>query len=279
MKIVITGASGGIGAAAARQLAAMGHDVVVVGRSPAKTRSVANAIGAPHLLADFHEMAQVRALADAIRAEHADLDVLVNNAGGIFGDRTLTADGNERTLQINHLAPFLLTNLLLPELRANGARVLNTSSVAHRALARFDIDDLDAERGYSPRTAYGNSKLMNVLFTRELHRREHEHGISTVAYHPGNVASNFAADSTSLLRLVYTTFLRRLFLVDVERGADNTVWLANGTPGRDWRSGEYYVKRSPGRTSRLADDPQLARRLWELSARRVGVPDAAPDPR
>lgn len=271
--IVITGASDGIGASAARTLAAKGEQVVLVGRSPDKTAAVAEELDAPSYVADFAELDQVRELADALLDAHPRIDVLANNAGGILGARALTSDGFEKTFQVNHLAPFLLTHLLLPRLRESRASVIQTSSVASRVFASWDPADLQGERGYSPQRAYGNAKLANILFTRELQRRHGEDGISAAAFHPGVVGSNFGAESTRGMRLIYQTpVLNRLVTISPDRGADQLVWLAEGTPGRDWEPGAYYVKRR-ATASRRGDDPELARRLWEDSRRLLGLRD------
>ena len=206
--VIITGASDGIGAVAARQLAARGDHVVIVGRSPDKTHAVASQLRADAFVADFARLDDVRDLATALLERYPRIDVLANNAGGILGRREITVDGNEKTFQVNHLAPFLLTNLLLDRLADSRATVINTSSVANSRFARFDIDDLNAERGYSENRAYGNAKLANILFTTELHKRTFDRGISTAAFHPGIVATNFATGSTSLLRLVYRSLSR-----------------------------------------------------------------------
>jgi len=268
--IIITGASDGIGASAARTLAAQGENVVVVGRSAAKTAQVAGELGADHFVADFAELAQVRRLAADLKEKYPRIDVLANNAGGIMGDRQLTVDGHEKTFQVNHLAPFLLTTELLDVLTASRTKVINTSSVANSIFARFDIDDLDAERKYSTNRAYGNAKLANILFTSELHRRYHDAGISTAAFHPGGVATNFAAESTSPMRVAYTSFLKR-FMLTPEQGADTLVWLANGTPGTDWTSGGYYAKRALSKANKLAYDGGLARQLWDRSEAMVAA--------
>ncbi|GAA3034336.1 SDR family NAD(P)-dependent oxidoreductase [Microbacterium dextranolyticum] len=269
--IVITGASDGIGAAAARQLHDAGETVVVVGRSAEKTRAVAESLGAPWHLADFAELDQVRALAQTLRETYPRIDVLANNAGGVFGERTLTADGFERTFQVNHLAGFLLTQLLRDRLIESGASVIQTSSVAARAFSRFDIDDLQAERRYTSSTAYGNAKLANILFTTELARRLGGRGVSAVAFHPGAIASGFAGSSTGLWHWMYTNPVASRLLTSVDVGGSRLAWLALGTPGVDWQSGKYYANNRPARTSRLAADPLLARRLWEKSAELVGV--------
>ena len=261
--IVITGASDGIGAAAARTLAKAGEQVVVVGRSAGKTRALATDIGADHYLADFSDLAQVRGLAEKLKANYPRIDVLANNAGGMMGKRTLTVDGNELTFQVNHLAPFLLTNLLMDTLTASGAKVINTASAANFS-GKLDLFDLNAEHGYRTYRAYGTGKLANILFTSELHRRFHDQGISTAAFHPGVVRTNFAADSTSPFRHAYKTLLNR-FMLSPDQGADTMLWLINGTPGTDWISGAYYAKRALAKANRQAYDAELARGLWEKS--------------
>lgn len=274
--VVVTGASDGIGAAAARELARGGDRVVVVGRSPERTRAVADEIGAPHHLADFARLDDVRALADDLRTAYPRIDVLVNNAGGIMGHRELTEDGHEKTLQVNHLAPFLLTHLLLDRLTEARATVVSTSSVAARLFGRIDLEDLQNERGYTPNKAYGDGKLANVLFTRELHRRYGSRGVAAAAFHPGTVATSFATGSTSAMRWIYRTPLRHLVLTSPEAGADTLVWLVRGTPGQDWVPGEYYEKRRPTRTNPQADDGALAAAFWDASARLVGIePDTS----
>lgn len=270
--IVITGASDGVGAAAARALAGRGERVVLVGRSPQKTAALAAELGAPHHVADFASLAQVRALAADLDAAYPRIDVLANNAGGIMGSRRqVTEDGNELTFQVNHLAGFLLTTLLIDKLLASGASVIQTSSVAARLIGRVDPDNLQFEHGYSAQRAYGASKLENILFTKELHRRYHAQGLNTAAFHPGVVGSNFALETDSPMRFVYGIgFLRRMVTISPERGADQLVWLAGSASGTGWRSGEYYEKRRPGRTAAQAGDAEVARRLWDASAQLVG---------
>lgn len=271
--IVITGASDGVGAAAARQLSRRGDNVVVVGRSPAKTAAVAGALGADHLVADFAELAQVRDLAAQLLDRYPRIDVLANNAGGLL-DRTRqeTVDGFEKTFQVNHLAPFLLTTLLMDRLIAAEASVINTSSVGNRLFGHIDITDLNHERGFKAQKAYGDAKLANILFTKELHRRHHSDGISTAAFHPGSVASNFGAEANNpALELLYRTPLKKLILISPDKGADQLVWLATSTPGIDWTSGQYYARRKPGRPNKQANDPVLAQQLWDRSREMVGA--------
>ncbi|POH73064.1 SDR family NAD(P)-dependent oxidoreductase [Arthrobacter glacialis] len=268
--VIITGASDGIGAAAAKILAYPGDTLVLVGRSAAKTAAIANELEADYFVADFTELSQVRTLAAQLLAKYPRIDVLVNNAGGIMAEREVTVDGFEKTFQVNHLAPFLLTNLLLGRLVEDRATVINTSSAANHFMARFDIDDLNAEKKYSHSAAYGNAKLANILFTKELQKRFGDHGVNAAAFHPGVVRSNFAAESTSRSRMVYWGLMRR-FMLSPEQGADTLVWLATTTPGEDWTPGEYYAKRKVARTNKLAKDEAVAASLWDRSAAMVGL--------
>lgn len=263
--IVITGASDGIGATAARKLSADGHQIVIIGHSPDKTKAVANELNAPYYIVDFTRLDDVEALAEKLSADLPTIDVLVNNAGGIMRERQLTGDGFEKTLQVNYLAPFLLTNLLLPKLVENNARVINTSSVAHKLFAKLDINDLNLEHGYTVNRAYGNAKLANILFTKGLNTRFGKYGVTTAAFHPGNVATSFAADSTSPLRFLYKTFLKKFFLISPEKGADTLVWLATSQPGEVWQSGGYYYKRKPAKIYNDGNNTELATKLWHKS--------------
>jgi NAD(P)-dependent dehydrogenase (short-subunit alcohol dehydrogenase family) len=270
--VVITGGSDGIGAAAARLLARQGDRIVLVGRSPAKTRAVATEIGADSHVADFAHLDQVRELAAELGRRHSRIDVLVNNAGLIAGaQRTLTADGHELTFQVNHLAPFLLTMLVRDQLAAAGARVITTSSAAGVARdARVDPADLDMAAGYNGLRAYKSSKLANILFTRELDRRWGSLGVSAAAMHPGLVRSQWGKSGPVAVRTVVNSPLR-LLMRSPERGADTIVWLATTTPGKGWPSGGYFADRKPATPSPFADDARLAERLWDQSAAMCGL--------
>jgi NAD(P)-dependent dehydrogenase (short-subunit alcohol dehydrogenase family) len=267
--VVITGASDGIGAAAARALSASGDRVIIVGRSPERTAAIAADLGAEHLIADFTSLAEVRVLAAELLRRYPRIDVLANNAGGIMGARELTVDGHEKTFQVNHLAPFLLTTLLMDRLIESRATVINTSSAANR-FGRLNLDDLGNERKYSPNKAYGDAKLANILFTRELHRRYSGRGIVTAAFHPGVVATSFSTGSTSIMRFVYQTVLKRM-LISPEKGADTLVWLASTAAGVDWQSGEFYEKRRVQSANSQAADAGLATALWERSVDMVAT--------
>jgi NAD(P)-dependent dehydrogenase (short-subunit alcohol dehydrogenase family) len=277
--VIVTGASDGIGAAAAVELARHGDHVVIVGRSPEKTQAVAQrvkaAAGEPVEMhcADFARLEQVRALGATLAAAHPRIDVLVDNAGqSTAGERTVTEDGYELTFQVNHLGPFLLTHLLRASLVSAAGRVIVTSSSAGTApQATLDLEDLNSERSYRPFTAYARSKLANVLFASELAARWAVDGVSAASFHPGLVRTNFFEGGNLPTRLVTRSPLR-LLLRSPEHGADTLVWLATSVPGADWVSGGYYSDRRPARPHAQAGDPDVAARLWELSADLVGVP-------
>ncbi|MDQ0813227.1 NAD(P)-dependent dehydrogenase (short-subunit alcohol dehydrogenase family) [Streptomyces sp. B3I7] len=243
--VVITGASDGTGAAAARRLVGDGHHVVIVGRSAVKTKAVADELGVRYFVADFADLRQVHTLAARLADHCPRIDVLVNNAGAILGDRHVTADGFEETFQVNYLAPFLLTNLLLDTLLASRALFVQTSSNAARLSARADLDDLDNARNYSPVRAYGNAKLELVLFTRELHDRYHRQGLSAVAFHPGGVSSNFARTSRSPVGALFRTPVPRLFFQSPQKAAGQVLRFVTPTAGGGVVSGAYYEKGRP----------------------------------
>lgn len=267
--VVITGASDGIGAAAARQLATSGRQVVVVGRNPERTRAVAQSIGAPFHLADFADLSQVRRLAAELTEAYPRIDVLANNAGGVFDNQPLTGDGFEITFQVNHLAGFLLTNLLLPTLLASDATVIQTASMAARA-GSIDLETLPTGGG-SFGKVYSNTKLANILFTRELHRRFHDQGLSSAAFHPGVVGSSFSGNLSGVKRFFYQNPLSKLLFTTSEVGGQRLAFLVEGVPGENWVSGSYYEKSLPATTNRQADDVDLATALWDRSAALVGL--------
>ena len=274
--VVVTGGSDGIGAAAARMLASRGDEVVIVGRSPDKTRAVAAETGAEGHVADFTRLDQVRDLARELRSRHSRVDVLLNNAGLIAGpQRTVTADGHELTFQVNHLAGFLLTMLLREPIAAARGKVITTSSRAGTARdATVVPGDLDMAEGYDGLRAYKASKLANILFTRELARRWGPLGVSAAAAHPGMVRSQWGRSGPAAVRLVMNSPFR-LAMRSPERGADTLVWLATSAPGRDWESGGYFADRKPAAANRAADDASLAAELWDRSAHMCGLGSSA----
>ena len=268
--IVITGASSGIGRSAAIALAERGHEVVVVGRDPARTRKTAALVGGEAFFADFDRLDDVHRLARELRARYPRIDVLANNAGGLLPQRGTSADGHERTLQHNYLAPFLLTNLLLPCL-PDGARVINTASVLNR-FGRIHLDDLDGRRrpylGGWP--AYCAAKLATILFTRQLAVRT---GVAAYAFHPGFVATSFGRDSRVSGMLLGLASAQQ---ISPEQGAAPLIELASG-PELTATSGTYFDGLYPqGAVARAANNEALASRLWETSAALVGLGLSAP---
>jgi NAD(P)-dependent dehydrogenase (short-subunit alcohol dehydrogenase family) len=271
--VVLTGATRGIGRAAAVELARQGAELAVVGREEARVREVAQeaaaAGGAPvhEYVADLTLMSEVRRLAEEIRGRHEHIDVLANNAGALFAQRRETSEGFERTLALNHLAPFLLTNLLRD--RLVGGRVVTTASDAHES-GRLDLDDLQSERSYSAMRVYGTSKLCNILFTRELARRAPE--LHANCFHPGVVRTGFGKNENGIWKILTT--LGAPFFRSPERGARSLVWLALSDRAAGL-SGEYVQDEKVATPSAQARDDALARGLWERSAELVGLPAEA----
>lgn len=266
--IVITGASDGIGAAAAHTLHKNrpGDRLIIVGRNPDKTRSVASAIGAEYFTADFAALAEVRALADELnQLEH--IHALANNAGGIFDGPVTTTDGFELTWQINIVAPFLLTSLLQDKLRADDATVVQTASVAHLLMSYFRPEDPNTFRNFSSSRAYGNAKLGDMLLTRYLDL----HGLTAVSFHPGALATSFAQTSSGVISRVYSSVVAKA-LGAPSVGGDNLAYYLAGTPGIHFESGEYYnEKRRPGRQRPIAKNLVVARRIFDDMADKLGV--------
>ena len=264
--IVLTGGSSGIGAAAARALRERGMTVAITGRS-AETQRLAAEIGADAFLADFSRLREVRALAKQLLTRYPRIDVLANNAGAVIAHRQVTEDGHEKTLQVNHLGGFLLTLLLRERLEESQGIVINTSSGAHR-YGRIDFDDFENGRRYNAWRAYGAAKLMNILHAAEINRRFR--GVRGVSFHPGVVATGFAREGTAMVRVLYESWMRSLFMITPEKGADTLVWLAENA---EFRPGEFYVKRKVARKTRAASSERLAARLWDVSAQAVGARD------
>jgi NAD(P)-dependent dehydrogenase (short-subunit alcohol dehydrogenase family) len=268
--VVLTGATRGIGRAAAIELAQRGAEVALVGRDPERVRLVAEQAAAAggggrvhgHV-ADLALMSNVRALADEIHDRYEHVDVLANNAGALFASRKETSEGFEQTFALNHLAPFLLTNLLRD--RLVGGRVVTTASDAHKS-GRLDLEDLQSGKSYSAR-AYGTSKLCNILFTRELARRAPE--LHANCFHPGVVRTGFAKNENGIWKVVAT--LGAPFFRSPERGARSLVWLALSDEAAAL-SGEYIEDDKVVAPSAQAQNDSLARSLWDQSARLTGLP-------
>lgn len=270
--MIITGASDGIGAAAARELRRSGANIVVVGRSQSKTEAVAAELDADHFVVDFADLAQARALADKIRSTYPRIDVLLNNAGCMGTKIHLTPDGYEHTYQVNYLSPFLLTTQLMDVLVDSRATVVNTTSSSHLLILRAGVADLENTAQRRPSTAYALSKLAIVLFTKELHRRYHSRGLSAVTVHPGYVNSNFGPASGSKTLAFSKRYLpTERYTATSEQGAEQLIWLASSTPGVDWTPGEYYSRHKIARVNRLARNTRLANDLWESTMTRIAT--------
>lgn len=277
--VVITGATSGLGEAAALRLAGLGARLVLVARDAGRAQATlarlraANPASAHSAhIADLSRLSEMRRVAAEIAAAEPAIDVLINNAGAIFARREITEDGLERTFATNHMAYFVLTLALLERLDWRpGARIISTASTAHRG-ARLDFDELLATqwagRRYRPFEAYGRSKLANILFTRELSRRLEGSGVSVNCLHPGVVASRFADNVGWIAPLVKTVF--RPAFISPEQGADTVVWLAS-SPAVEGRTGGYYDKRALATPAPAARDDAAAARLWAESEKIAGL--------
>ena len=269
--VVITGATRGIGRAAAIELARQGAEVALVGREPERVRTVGQEVrvaggggAVDEHVADLSLMSEVRALAERLRERHEHIDVLANNVGAIFASRRQTSEGLERTFALNHLGPFLLTHLLRDHL--GGGRVVTTASGAHHS-GLLDLGDLQSERSYAAWRAYGTSKLCNILFTRELAKRAPE--LHATCFHPGVVRTGFGKNDNGVTRIVTT--LSAPFLRSPEHGARSLVWLATSAAAAGL-TGVYVQDEKVVEPSLQAQDDTLAQGLWERSAELAGLP-------
>ena len=281
--VVVTGANVGIGFETAAAVAARGATTVLACRDQSKGEAAVAAIrgrvghDGVHLVhLDLADFSSVRACADDLQTRFDQLNVLVNNAGGWWSQRRLTAQGFEQTFGVNHLGPFLLTQLLLHRLRDSApSRIVNVSSVGHRFARGMNWDDLQAERGYDSAFAYGQSKLANILFTRELARRLPATEVTANACHPGSVRTGLGrdGDATGVIGAVAFGLLRPFYLSPA-RGARTPIYLASA-PELAGQTGGYYVRRRRHRESSAARDDAAAQRLWEVSEQLVAIGSAA----
>lgn len=274
--VLITGATSGIGLEAALALTQQGADTVIVGRNPWRIEAALDYIrhhsqsgSVEALQADFASQAEVRKLATDFRARHSRLDVLINNAGGVYRRRTLTVDGMEATLAVNHLAAFLLTNLLLDMLVASTpARVVNVASAMHRH-GELDLKDPAMQHGYSILKAYSRSKLANVLFTRALAKRLAGRGVTVNALHPGTVATRIWSGAPLWVR-PFLGIYARLFMLSPAKGGQRIVYLATSPEVKN-QTGLYFEKDRAVEPAPRARDDALAEALWQASAGWTGL--------
>jgi NAD(P)-dependent dehydrogenase (short-subunit alcohol dehydrogenase family) len=273
--VLLTGATRGIGRAAAIEFAAQGVELALVGRDAERVKAVAlqaraRSGGAPvhEHVADLALMADVRALAEEVRERYEHVDVLANNAGALFASRKETSEGLEQTFALNHLAPFLLTNLLRDRMR--GGRVVTTASDAHKG-GRLDLEDLQSEKSYAAMRVYGTSKLCNILFTRELARRAPE--LRANCFHPGVVRTGFGKNEGGIWKVLTT--IAGPFFRKPESGARSLIWLSLSEEAAPL-TGEYVQDEKVLAPSAQAQDDVLAEGLWERSAGLVGLSAEAP---
>lgn len=276
--VLVTGGTRGIGRATAAGLVALGARVGITGRDQDQVKAAAAELSTERggqnqpvdaFAADLSSLAQVRALAEQVLDTYPRLDVLVNNAGTFYNSRHVTADGFERTFAVNHLAPFLLTSLLLERIKASApARIVTVSSNGH-AMGKFAFDDLQAEKRYSGRLAYAQSKLANIAFTYELARRLDGTGVTATVLHPGLVKTRLGTEDPSAL-LNFAIFLASPTAKTPEQGAATSVYLASA-PQADGITGQYFVNCKPKSSSKASYDTAGAARLWRISTDLVGL--------
>jgi retinol dehydrogenase 12 len=274
--VVITGATSGLGLETAERLAKLGARLVLVGRDEgrgnaalARLRNAAPNVAARMLYADLSRLAEMKRLAGEIAASEPRIDVLINNAGAMFTTRQVTPDGLELTFALNHMAYFIVTNLLQGNLKAAApSRVVSTSSAAHRGQS-LDFADLQSANGYGGMKVYGRSKLANILFTRELSRRLAGTGVTANCLHPGFVATRFGSGTGPVMRGVIRV-AQQLGGISVEKGAETIVYLAT-SPEVAATTGGYFEDSHPANPTTAAQDDEAARRLWAESARIAGL--------
>jgi NAD(P)-dependent dehydrogenase (short-subunit alcohol dehydrogenase family) len=273
--VLITGGTSGIGKATALGLATLGAHVAITGRDLGRAQSAAREINAAGgkeadvFVADLSSQTQVRQLADEVLQTLPRIDVLVNNVGGYWNTRHVTTDGIEYTFALNHLAPFLLTHLLLDRLTQSApARVVTVASNAH-AMGRIEFDDLQGERSYSGARAYNQSKLANVLFTYELARRLADTAVTANTLHPGVVSTSFGADDPGRLQRLVVPVMRP-FMKSPAQGAATSVHVASA-PDLEQVTGRYFAHSTAKRSSKRSYDEAVAARLWQMSADLVGL--------
>lgn len=274
---LITGANSGIGKATAKDLARRGCYIVMLCRNEQKAEAAREEIieqtgqtGVDILLADLSIQHDIRKAADEFHEKFEELDLLINNAGMIASGRQETVDGVEKTFAVNHLAPFLLTHLLIDALEsASSARVINVSSEAHRTAAHaFDLDDLQLRNEFSPMKAYGLSKLCNIMFTYELAKRTADTSITANALHPGVVRSRLTSEASWFMYLLFA--VGKPFMKSPKKGAETSIYLATSSEVKDI-SGRYFKDKKEIQPADIAYNDELTEKLWQVSAELTGL--------
>ena len=276
--VLITGANSGIGFVTAMELAKKGARILMVCRDATRGTQARAAVAeaasgeAPELLlADMSSQQAIRALADDLRRRFSKIDVLINNAGGMFAERAFTVDGIERTFATNHLGPYLLTNLALDLVRAGSAgRIINVAAEVYPS--RLDFDNLQGERSYGFLSAYFRSKLENIIFSLDLARRLKDTGVTVNCMSPGPARTRFGDNMTGLAGLLPR--LAKRLMPSPAKGARTLIYLASAPDG-DSISGRFFLHQRAPPTKPVTSDPQVAARLWRVSAELVGLPAAA----
>lgn len=274
--VVITGATSGIGEVAACDLAKQGARIVFTARDSQRAAATMARLKlanprADHSvhLADLSSLAEMKQVASEIAATESKIDVLINNAGAVFLSRKTSRDGLEMTFATNHMAYFVVTNILLDRLKAApGARIVSTASDAHKS-GKLDFSDLQSEKSYSSFRVYGTTKLENILFTRELSRRLQGSGVTANCVHPGFVGTRFGQNNARNIVLKGITRAIMSFGLKPEEGAKTIIYLAS-SPEVEGKSGGYYYKCKPEQPTEAARDDDAARRLWDASAKIAG---------
>lgn len=274
--VIVTGANSGIGKITAMSLAQKDYHVVMVCRNAKKGKvaqqeiiDMSNNKKVDLLLCDFASLKRVRKLAATILASYEKIDVLVNNAGMIAKERSLTEEHYESTFAINHLAPFLFTNLLLERIKASpNARIVTVASDAHKMVKAFDFGNLQAEKSFKQWDAYGLSKLCNIYFTYELAKRLENTGVTTNCLHPGVVRTNFGNDASKMIK--WGIKFLGMFLLSPEKGAETSIFLVSSEKVKNV-NGKYFIKKRQALSSELSYNEDIARKLWEHSEKLVGL--------
>ena len=272
--VLITGATSGIGKETAKGLALMDANLILVARNEEKAKKtvtelkkINSSIEIDYFLADLSSMEQTRTFAENVKKKYQKLDVLINNAGLVIGERKTTAEGYEYTFALDHLSPFLLTGLLLDLLKkGTHSRIITVSSQAHK-MGKIEFGDLMLQESYSPFKAYSQAKLANALFGYELARRLNGLNITSNTLHPGTVNSNFGSDLSGFFRVLI--YLFKPFMISPKKGAETSVYLAS-SHDVEGITGKYFIKKKPAQTSRLSYNIETARRLWEESEKLTG---------